>query len=423
MTFYDYFNFAICHQSIFYKREMFKKYGNYDESFQLAGDYEYTLRCLHVGAKGRLVDVVVAIYEGGGISTVNKSLAAIENERIWEKFMSLGRAADYDYLNRLKEECSRLRRAENWIEDAKRKPLWYNLAIVLKWRWDKFIHLRQHGANENVPLRDISIEPKENRYSYSTVRKLKPSCSRHPIVHLYAVCLNEALLIPYFLAHYGVFVDRITIFDNGSTDNSIELLSSHPKVQIVPFDTGGKMDDSRIHKTLDKAWKASRGLADFVIVCDIDEFLYHPDISGLLCEMREQDYTVLHPHGYQMSSERLPEFCGDAITKIVNTGSPNAKHYSKMLLFNPNRIKEINYTIGRHHARPTGRIKIYRTASAKLLHYKYVDRDSVLRKHHAYRNNMSIENVKKGFSSHYCVSDEEAMQVFDRLMARAEEII
>ena len=45
-----------------------------------------------------------------------------------------------------------------------------------------------------------------------------------PIVHLYAVCKNEAHIIPYFLKHYGAFVDTFIIYDNGSTDKSLKLL-------------------------------------------------------------------------------------------------------------------------------------------------------------------------------------------------------
>ncbi|NLB69974.1 MAG: hypothetical protein GX804_09915 [Lentisphaerae bacterium] len=45
-----------------------------------------------------------------------------------------------------------------------------------------------------------------------------------PIVHLYAVCKNEAHIIPYFLNHYGAFVDTFIIYDNGSTDKSLKLL-------------------------------------------------------------------------------------------------------------------------------------------------------------------------------------------------------
>ena len=49
-----------------------------------------------------------------------------------------------------------LRRAEDWIENAKRKPLWYNLALVCKWRWDRFLgkYPPRHGAGSGAPIRE-----------------------------------------------------------------------------------------------------------------------------------------------------------------------------------------------------------------------------------------------------------------------------
>ena len=55
-----------------------------------------------------------------------------------------------------------------------------------------------------------------------------------------------------------------------------------------------------------ECWKASRGLADWVIVTDIDEHLYHSDLSTLLIRYKAQGTTFIPALGYQMISEEFP---------------------------------------------------------------------------------------------------------------------
>ena len=169
-----------------------------------------------------------------------------------------------------------------------------------------------------------------------------------PIVHLYAVCKNEAHIIPYFLKHYGAFVDTFIIYDNGSTDESLQLLKSHPKTVVKSFDTNGFMDSGLTWKLKNSAWKSSRGKADFVIVCDMDELLYNPDPATWLRMLKKCSYTVVRPEGYQMVSEKLPPFSDEPITTVIRTGVMAFEKYSKTVLFDLGKIKEINFAMGCH---------------------------------------------------------------------------
>ncbi len=244
-----------------------------------------------------------------------------------------------------------------------------------------------------------------------------------PVVHLYAPCRNEQRILPYFMAHYGPFVDRFFIYDNMSTDATRALLAGHPNVEIVSLDTGGQFAHVERERMKNHAWKASAGKADFVLVCDVDEFLYHPHLDVLLALMKRHGYTVLRPHGYQMACEKLPEFDGTPITARVQAGMDVASHYSKTILFDPNRVKEIHFSQGCHCSRPEGRIKTFHSNHAKLLHYKYVDRDEILRKTRTYRANVSPESLAKGYGRHYLRSDAEVMALYDRILAGARKVI
>ena len=55
-----------------------------------------------------------------------------------------------------------------------------------------------------------------------------------------------------------------------------------------------------------ECWRASRGVADWVIVTDIDEHLYHSDLFTLLIRYKAQATTFIPELGYQMISEKFP---------------------------------------------------------------------------------------------------------------------
>src|SRR5690606_2040831 len=110
-------------------------------------------------------------------------------------------------------------------------------------------------------------------------------------VHVYTVCWNEAKFLPYFLAHYAQFADRIFVYDNGSTDRSPDIVRAHPKAELRQFDSGGTFDDLSNINVKNNAYKESRGQADFVIVVDADELIYHPAIRELLQRYKEEGIT------------------------------------------------------------------------------------------------------------------------------------
>ena len=70
-----------CHQAIFYKNELFKKYGNYDEDIKIFGDCDFNVRALVTNnAKCKYIPKIIACFEIGGISTSSE-----ESDRLLHK--------------------------------------------------------------------------------------------------------------------------------------------------------------------------------------------------------------------------------------------------------------------------------------------------------------------------------------------------
>ena len=130
--------------------------------------------------------------------------------------------------------------------------------------------------------------------------------NRQLCIHVYVLCWNEAILLPHFFRHYS-FAEKIVVFDNGSTDDSIRLIQTHPSAELRRFGVEGSFDDSEHLRVKNTAWKESRGQADFVVVCDLDEFLDHSNLPAVLALMKQVGGTVLKPVGYDMVSDHPPE--------------------------------------------------------------------------------------------------------------------
>ena len=77
-------------------------------------------------------------------------------------------------------------------------------------------------------------------------------------IDLYASCWNEERIIPFFLRRYEPVVDRIIIFDDGSSDRSLELLAASAKVELRRLKQGESSILMQMEE-LNHCWKESRG--------------------------------------------------------------------------------------------------------------------------------------------------------------------
>lgn len=67
---YDFIYRNPCHQVVFYKNEVFQKYGGYDERFPIYADYDFNLRMLVIhNLRCKYIPKFLARFELGGIST------------------------------------------------------------------------------------------------------------------------------------------------------------------------------------------------------------------------------------------------------------------------------------------------------------------------------------------------------------------
>lgn len=135
------------------------------------------------------------------------------------------------------------------------------------------------------------------------------------------------------------------------------------------------------YKTLD---------ADWFIVVDIDEFIYHKDTKQILEQYKEKGITILQIQGYGMVSDKIPIDDGTQIYDQIKEGM-HYTNYDKCAIFAPS--VDINYDGGCHKCRPSGNVYYAEDCDIKLLHYKMLSLDYVIKK--AKNVKLSSINQKK----------------------------
>ncbi len=222
----------------------------------------------------------------------------------------------------------------------------------------------------------------------------------------YFINFNDSFYLPFLAKHYGSFCERIVMYDNYSTDNSVELAKSLG-FEVRYFGIKGVLDDQIYLDIKNHCWKECRGKGiDYVIVCDADEFVCIDDLQG----------TSPIVTGYNIISDNLPK---ESIFEL-NTGE-YSESYSKQAIFSPDAINEINFVHGCHKNYIQGLIS--KTGSCRLIHFRQIGGiERMLERHSEYRKRMSAFNLKHGMGVHYLHSDEQKINEWNTLKERAVKL-
>lgn len=244
---------------------------------------------------------------------------------------------------------------------------------------------------------------------------------KKPIVYLFTMCWNEELIIPYFLAHYEAFVDKIFVYDNESTDNSVNLLRSHQKVTVETYSTNNQIRDDVYLDIKNNVWKKYSNECDIVIVCDMDEFLFHKNIPQLLFKFHNSQCSIIKPTGYDMITENHVFDYQKSLVESVTDGVRN-KLFDKLITFKPKDINGINYKGGCHYANPIGNVSYYDVEGVKLLHYKRLGLQYVINKMKAYGSRLSDFNKRNGLGYEYTFSENKHIDNFNTVLSRKHNV-
>lgn len=187
-------------------------------------------------------------------------------------------------------------------------------------------------------------------------------------------------MIRYFIKHYSTFCDRIIIYDDQSTDLTRDIVGGFAELRECPW-VG--LDDIRSIELATTTYKEARGEADWVIWVDADEFIYHPDLPGMLAWLKDVGVTLPSVEGYSMISTSPPSGSGQIYDEI-KTGFLDTS-YAKHCVFDPQI--DITWSAGKHQV-AGGPFVTNSNDPLKLLHYRYLGPEW-----HLARNSRNYERV------------------------------
>jgi glycosyltransferase involved in cell wall biosynthesis len=204
------------------------------------------------------------------------------------------------------------------------------------------------------------------------------------MISVFSITFNEEILIEFMIHHYRTRFPgcHIVIYDNNSTDNTVEIAKANG-CEIIYYNSGNTLNDILHMRIKNTCWKDAK--TDWVLVCDLDELL---DINEQQLKNEESlGTTIIKSEGWTM------------INMENNLDIKNIKHgyrtedelfYDKCLLFNKKHINQINYFVGAHQCNPVGLVKygnIY-----KMYHYRFINPDIEVAKVKLNANRLSDDN-------------------------------
>lgn len=228
-------------------------------------------------------------------------------------------------------------------------------------------------------------------------------------VHVHSLCCNDARMIPYFFRHYRGLADRFFVYDDSSTDGSLELLSGDERVRVVPWSAQGDslFDEARL--LADNAWKQSRGAARWVFVVDLHEHLFHRDLRALLRAAADRGATAVPTIGYEMVAENFPTE-EKPLARLITRGI-RFPQLDKLAIFDPAAIAETNFQVGCHVSQPVGRVIWEKRYPVTLLSYARLGVDYICTRNELLRSRLRQRDIAQGYAYHaHATRSELALQ-------------
>lgn len=135
----------------------------------------------------------------------------------------------------------------------------------------------------------------------------------------------------------------------------------------------------------------------WVGVIDADEMvdIYEKDLK---------DFTIISTKGYSIINKDNVDY-KDMIWGFYDPG------YSKNVIFDRTKVKEINFTPGGHKIKPVGILK-YSNKTYNLYHYHYISEDSLIAKYKERQKRRSKEDARKNHSVHYFKTDKQISDIY-----------
>ena len=230
-------------------------------------------------------------------------------------------------------------------------------------------------------------------------------------VNIFILCYNEAVLLPHTINHYKKYLPscKITIYDNESTDNSVNI-AKKLGCDVISFSSNNVMNVHIQTQIKKDCWKNIK--EGWVIVIDMDEWLCVSEKD--LIREKENGTTIIKGMGMNMVGKSkkcdLTDINLHNITKCYYNPWLN-----KHVCFLPESIQEMNYDLGAHRVRPKGKIK-YSKKHYIVKHMNCLGLDNYVDRIILRRDRSKTRREKFGVGKHYNKDKKQIISEYNSLL-------
>lgn len=243
------------------------------------------------------------------------------------------------------------------------------------------------------------------------------------VLHGHVLCWNEIELVPFVMDYWKrAGVDKLFVYDNGSTDGTLEELAKYDFVQVVPFESNGYTDEYKLTELRNTLWKSSRGDADWVIISDFDEVPYYYG-EGTLKEWLETQHSAIKTKMPQLLCDIFPDYNGTLIHKTEGMRAFEDANMNKTLTFPLNGLCDISFELGAHKCHPRGIGVSVFPNNYCFLHLKHLGKKYVIEKSQRIYDNLRPD-IRMGnlIDNHYIRYIKNYDTIFEDFKNRSYEI-
>ena len=214
----------------------------------------------------------------------------------------------------------------------------------------------EENHNEEINIKEINIEEINiEEINIEEIHTEENNTGKNKInINIFLLCYNEKVLLPHTVKHYKTLFPNcnITIYDNESTDNSVEI-AKLLGCNVISWKSklGNFIDDFKYIEIKNNCWKNIKD--GWIIVGDMDEWLSITEEQLINEELNGT--TILDTIGIDMIGESNTLDLHDINLHKINKGVIN-RYEHKKLCFLRNKINDINYLYGCHKCFPKGTI-------------------------------------------------------------------
>ena len=189
------------------------------------------------------------------------------------------------------------------------------------------------------------------------------------------LCKNEEDIIPFVIPYWRRIADHVVVFDNFSTDKSIELLSQHDWIEIRYFETEGQ-NDLYQKQLKEQAYLEYKNKYDIIIISDMDEVFYFNDFKALEGQMIDGGYNILATPIYSLCEDFKPQpaegkllhqQCHKFYKQRMNH-MQGFEDISKLSIFNTKITDRVDMSYGQHYVQTFPNMRIMLSNDGFNLH-------------------------------------------------------